>query len=386
LDKALFLTPESPYPLAGGGALRAASLLEFLARRYRVDVIVFRQPGEKIELPPRLVDSVDIVDLPVHARHLPAKLLRNGARLVRRVPPLIDRFAGFGTQIARILDGRSYDLAVIEHFWCAPYHEQVAACSRRTVLDLHNIESVLHERCARAEPLPAALAHRWFSEPCTAMERRWWPRYSQLLVTSETDAGYVRRACPEARPQVYPNAIPLVERPRAARQDAMVFSGNMEYHPNITAVRFFRRDIWPRLRARWPSLIWRLAGRNPQAVRRYTQGDPRIQVTGPMDDAIAEIAPAKVAVAPLLAASGTRLKILEAWAAGVAVVSTRIGAEGLAARDGEHLLLADDPADFADAISSVLASDDLRLRLEAAGRALYERLYTWDVAWSGLTL
>jgi len=170
------------------------------------------------------------------------------------------------------------------------------------------------------------------------------------------------------------------------KQEMIVFPGNMEYHPNITAVRFFRREVWPLLRERWPGLVWRLAGKNPHAVRRYTEGDPRIEVTGPMADAIAEIAPAKVAVAPLLAASGTRLKILEAWAAGSAVVSTRIGAEGLAARDGEHLLLADNPAEFADAVSSLLLSENSRRRLETAGRTLYERCYTWDAAWAGLSL
>ena len=386
MDRALFLTPESPYPPAGGGALRSASLLAYLAQRYHVDIIVFRQPGEPIELPAGIAHSLDILELPVHARHLPAKILRNGSRLIRRIPPLIDRYAGFGPRIAGIVRDRSYELAVIEHFWCAPYHEQVAAVSRRTVLDLHNIESVLHQRCGQIEPWPAALAHRWFLTPCAAMERRWWPRYSQLLVTSDADAARVRLACPEARPLVYPNAIPLVAQPRVPKQDMIVFSGNMEYHPNVAAVRFFRREIWPRLRARWPSLVWRLAGKNPHAVRRFTEDDPRIQMTGPMADAIAQIAPAKVAVAPLLAASGTRLKILEAWAAGAAVVSTSLGAEGLAGRDGEHLLVADDAAKFADAVSSLLASDEARRNLEIAGRALYERCYTWDAAWSALSL
>lgn len=127
-------------------------------------------------------------------------------------------------------------------------------------------------------------------------------------------------------------------------------------------------------------------GKNAGAVRRYTIGDDRIQVTGPVADAIAELAPAKVAVAPLLAASGTRLKIMEAWAAGCAVVSTRLGAEGLEARDGEHLLLADGAADFARAVSRLLESAELRLRVGAAGRDLYERMYTWESAWARLEL
>jgi glycosyltransferase involved in cell wall biosynthesis len=218
------------------------------------------------------------------------------------------------------------------------------------------------------------------------MERLWWPRFSQLLVVSDADARAVRQICPAASAQVYPNALPTVACPRTAKQDVVVFSGNLEYHPNVMAVRFFRQEIWPLLRNQWPCLIWRLVGKNAHAVRRFTDGDPRIQVTGPVADAIAELAPAKVAVAPLLAGSGTRLKIVEAWAAGCAVVSTGLGAEGLQARAGEHLLLADDAVSFAEAVSKLLESAELRQNMAVAGRDLYERCYTWEAAWARLDL
>ncbi len=103
-----------------------------------------------------------------------------------------------------------------------------------------------------------------------------------------------------------------------------------------------------------------------------------------MEDAVASLAEAQVAVVPLLAGSGTRLKILEAWAAGTAVVSTTLGAEGLDARDGEHLLLADQPDGFADAVSGLLASPMDRARIGAAGRRLYEQRYTWPGVWRDL--
>lgn len=386
MARALFLTPEVPYPPAGGGALRAASLLEYLARRYRVDVIAFREPGASVHFPPGLAAEVQVIDLPFHARHLAAKAVRNAGRLWRRVPPLVDRFSGFGAQVAAAVRRRSYTLAVVEHFWCAPYWDQVAPVSAQTVLDLHNIESVLHQRCGAAEVGPAALAHRWFYSPCARMEQRWWPRYSQLLVTSAADAALVRATCPQANPSVYPNSIPLVARPVCAEENMIVFSGNMEYHPNVMAVRFFRREIWPLLRRRWPQLIWRLVGKNAHTVRKYTDGDDRIQTTGPVDDAITELARAKVAVAPLLAGSGTRLKIMEAWAAARAVVSTNLGAEGLDAREGENILLADDPADFADAVSKLLESAELRAKIGAAGRVFYEGNYTWESAWAKLNL
>src|SRR5260370_1108796 len=160
---ALFLSPEAPYPLAGGGSLRSASLLEYLARRYDVDVIVFRQPGAPDPaglIPRRLTRSVTVLDLPAHRRSFAARALRNAGR--------------------------------------------VGATGR------------------------------------------------------------------QARVEFYPTALPATPLRAPGEEEAMVFSGNMEYHPNLTAVRFFRREIWPRLRERWPRLVWRLVGRNPAAVRRFT--------------------------------------------------------------------------------------------------------------------
>ena len=125
-------------------------------------------------------------------------------------------------------------------------------------------------------------------------------------------------------------------------------------------------------------------GRNPRAVAALTAGDVRIRVVGPVDDAVAEIARAKACVVPLLSGSGTRFKILEAWAAARAVVSTSIGAEGLGARNEEHLLIADEPAAFVSAIERVLKDAGLRHRLGEAGRALYREQFTWAAAWRRL--
>ncbi len=386
---ALFLAPETPYPLAGGGALRTASLLHYLAERYAVDVVVFREPGAVDPLrhfPAELARSLHVLELPRHARHAVARALRNAGRLLRAVPPLVDRFAGFEERLREIVGGRRYDLSVIEHFWCAPYWEQLAPVSGRTVLDLHNIESVLHARSARVEGGAAAAAHRLFHGACLDLERCWLPRFSWLLATSEQDARAIRTIAPAARVQVFPNSMPLVPQPAHREEEAIVFSGNLEYHPNISAVRFFRREIWPVLRERWPGLVWRLVGKNPHAVRKWIAGDPRIEVSGTIPDAIVEISRNKAAIVPILAGSGTRYKIMEAWAAGVPVVSTYLGAEGLPACDGENILLADEPKAFGEAVSALLASEGLRRRVGQAGREVYEREFTWPAAWNRLKL
>jgi glycosyltransferase involved in cell wall biosynthesis len=393
---ALFLSAEAPYPLAGGGALRSASLLHYLARTREVDVIVFRQPGDADPaaqlpgvapwgLPPVRLDAlarrVTVIDLPPHSRRPAARAWRTASRLARRALPLVDRFAGFGRQIEEATAGRRYGIGIVEHSWCAPYWENVRKVCERTALDLHNIESVLHERSAESGRGAAALAHRAFRKMSLDLEREWLPRYTWVLAVSEADAGAARAIAPSARVLVYPNAIPAVPPPPRAEEDVIVFTGNMEYHPNLSAVRFFRREIWPLLRERWPALVWRLAGKNPGAVAKYTAGDSRIEVAGPVDDALRELARAKLAVVPLLAGSGARFKILEAWAAATAVVSTTLGAEGLEARDGEHLLLADSAPAFAEAVSKLLASPQDRQRLGMAGRLLLEKQYTWDAAW-----
>jgi glycosyltransferase involved in cell wall biosynthesis len=149
-------------------------------------------------------------------------------------------------------------------------------------------------------------------------------------------------------------------------------------------VRFFRREVWPRLRDRWPLLVWRLVGKNPAAVERFTAGDPRIEVAGPVVDAVCELARSRVAVVPLLTGSGTRLKILEAWAAGLPVVSTTIGAEGLPVLDGENALLADGAEAFAGAVTRLLTCTELRQQIGSAGRLLLEKEFTWETAWKML--
>jgi glycosyltransferase involved in cell wall biosynthesis len=381
------IAPETPYPMRGGGALRTASLLNYLAQSHEVDLVVFRQPGAPEpdhDLPPGLVHRVTVIELPANGRGVAARALRNGARVLRRMPPLVDRFAGFENEMARAVAGRKYAVGVIEHSWCAAYLHQIAPVCRKTVLDLHNIESRLHARCAASEPYAPALAHRVFEQASLKFERQWLPQFTQVLATSNFDAAAARAIAPCANVHVYPNAIPRRSAPDESVRNGIVFSGNMEYHPNRSAVRFFGRDIWPRLRAAHPGLIWRLVGKNPDAVSGFIKGEERVEVTGEVEDAVAELARAEVAVAPLLAGSGTRLKILEAWSAGTPVVSTRIGAEGLPVRDGEHLLLADEPVAFADAVSRLLECRGLRERLAAAGRLLLEKEFTWENAWRKL--
>jgi glycosyltransferase involved in cell wall biosynthesis len=384
---ALLLSPEAPYPPIGGGALRTASLVEYLGRRFELDIVVFRQPGApdpSVRIPAHLVRRATVIDLPPTGRGFLSRSTRNLRRLAKGAPPLNDRFAGFEAQIERELAGRTYNLAIAEHFWVAGYRDVLAAHAKHVALDLHNIESILFERMAAHEPWPASAMHRRFGEICRGMEERLLPEFSFLMATSDKDRESIAALAPKSRVIVYPNTIPLQAVPRVPRENAIIFTGNLEYHPNTGAVRYFHDKIWPLVSARKPELVWKIAGINPHAVRGIVAGSPRVELIGPVEDSAATIASALVAVIPLLAGSGTRLKILDAWAAETPVISTAIGAEGLAGRDGIELLKRDGAASFADAICELLDSPSRAAKLGRAGRVLYEREYTWGAAWERL--
>jgi glycosyltransferase involved in cell wall biosynthesis len=381
---AVVISPEAPYPMHGGGALRTASLLHYLAPRYDLDLILFRQAGDSdpaLSLPPGLARQVRTVTLPFHSRRPLAWIVRNGRRWVLGSPPLLHRFSGQSREIANHLAGRRYEVGLIEHFWCAPYIEQLAPVCHRTILDLHNVESELHASCARSDAWPFSVAHRRFALAYIREEMRWLPRFTRLLSTSEPDARRTRELAPETPVTVYRNALPLVPIPDVLEEEVIAFSGNLEYHPNIAAVRFLTKQIWPRLALRFPNLRLRLIGKNPGAVARYIQGLARIETTGPVEDAVRELAKAQVAIVPLLSGSGTRLKILEAWAAARPVVSTSIGASGLNVRDGVDLVLADTAEAFAASVSELLGSIVRRRQIGCRGRDIYEDAYTWESAW-----
>ena len=127
-----------------------------------------------------------------------------------------------------------------------------------------------------------------------------------------------------------------------------------------------------------------MAGVNPHAVASVVAGDPRIRLLGPVEDAVRTIAQSQIAIVPLLSGSGTRFKILEAWAAERAVVSTTMGAEGLGAVPDHHLKIANDPESFAGAILHLLANSTEREGLARSGRVLYLENYTWPAVWRGL--
>lgn len=384
---ALVVSPEAPYPLDGGGALRTASILHYLADQYEVDLIAFQHPGQRIAeaLPDGLVRDTQLIPLRPHSNDWAARVRRNAGRLVRRRPPLVDRFSGYEAELQNAIGSRRYDVALLEHFWCASYLLVIKQIARRVVLDLHNIESAWHLSCAHSETSLPGAVHRCFGWAALRLEQAWLPLCDRVLTASERDAERVRELSRSIPVCVYPNAIPFRDAPQERAGDfAIAFSANMEYEPNRTGISWFINTVWPRLRARFPGLSLKLIGKNERAIAPVVRGVPGIQCTGWVPDAFSELAASQLCIAPLLSGSGTRLKIVEAWAAERAVVSTPVGAEGLDAVHGQSILLAHSPDDFAAAVESLLNDRELRQKIAKGGRELFKQKYTWERAWNAL--
>jgi len=383
------LSPEPPYPLQGGGAYRIASLLHYFAGNAEVDLILISDSGEPANLPPGLVQSQQVIPLRAHSKTTLSRYMRNARRAIRGVPPLIERLSGLEKHIEQAIAGKHYDLGIVEHFWCAPYIRIMQKACTKTVLDLHNVESVLHERCAAVSGGLVKLGHDRFAAASRRLEAELLPAFSLVLATSENDAGEIRKIAPRSRVEVYPNSLPWVEMPQQMTEPILAFSGNFEYHPNIDAVEFLIRDIWPRVHASHPELKLRLIGRGDKAIRHLLppgHANSGVETTGAVPDARAEIARACVVVAPLRAGSGTRVKILEAWASGRPVIATPLAAEGLKTQNGENIVLAADGPAFVAAIDLFFASPGDRQRIGAAGRRTFEDNYSWEAAWMKLDL
>ena len=286
-------------------------------------------------------------------------------------------------ELARILASEPFDLVQMEGVHLYSYLPIIAAAPGRprVIADWHNIESELIRRySANLSPL---LPARWYASRTARLVEYLEPsllaQCDTNLVCSERERQALLARSPGSRIRVVENGVDTaghaaVSTARQERRD-LVFVGSMDYHANIDAAVYFAREIWPSLHQRRPDLRFVIVGSRPTPEILALGRQAGIVVTGTVDSVGPYYDSALAAVVPLRVGSGTRLKVLEAMAAGVPVISTSLGAEGLAVTDGKHLILADTPLEFAAAISRV-ASDDVEWRqIALAGRELAASRY-----------
>jgi glycosyltransferase involved in cell wall biosynthesis len=288
----------------------------------------------------------------------------------------------FWTELAHhargLLRGWRPDVVSVEHDWAAAWHRELPAHVPR-VLTLHNLSWRYYSaRAAAGGGLRARLleveARRFLR-----FDRRHLAAYDLLVAMSDDDRQAVREAS-VVRCETVPNGVDTTAlRPAPAvvgPEPLLLFTGTLSYPPNAEGARWLVREIWPLVRARVPRAGLRIVGPNPPAELTALREDG-VTVTGRVPDVAPHFAEASVVVVPIRSGAGTRLKVLDALAAGRPIVSTAAGAEGLAVRDGEHLLLAEGAEAFAAAVVRLLEDPGLRDRLAAEGRRLVEREYDW---------
>jgi glycosyltransferase involved in cell wall biosynthesis len=243
--------------------------------------------------------------------------------------------------------------------------------ARLTVVDLDDLEDHKLRLKARVTNGRRRLVEVRNATAWASYQRTLVEQVNAVTVCNEAD----RTALAAGNCYVVPNGFPEVE-PHVESDSAgatVLLVGLFEYGPNADAAEFFVNEILPLIRAAIPAAAVRLVGRASPRVRRLS--GEGVEIVGEVPDLGAEYARAAVAIAPIRFGSGTRVKILEAFARQIPVVSTTMGAAGLGTRHGEHLLLADEPASFAHACITVMKDQHLRRRLVANASDLYEKQF-----------
>jgi len=375
-----------PYPPDAGPAIRTYHVLRILSRVFDITALCFyrRKGGLAPEDPTaslaQLRHFAHVEAVPVPQEHSVTRLAWNHLQSVGRgrvYAAFTYHSDAFARRLRDLLGTRRFDLVHVDSIVLCRYFPLLAGLS--VVCVHHNVESALLKRRARVE---RAWRRAYFAYQARLMEReerRWCGRCALNVVVSEPDRDALRRIAPSATCAVVPNGVDTTAfHPHPGRNDGMVYVGEMAWFPNRDALQYFCEEILPRVRAAGERARARWVGRAPEEMRAAYQERYGVELTGYVPDIRPLVKHAACYVVPLRVGGGTRLKILDAWAMGKAIVSTSLGCEGLAAEDGGNILIRDDADSFAHAVCSVLQDEALRQRLGAEGRRTVERHYSWE--------
>ncbi len=377
----LIVSPIIPSPIWGAGS-RNYYLLKALARQHSVSLLALSEFNKEDVLSSvsqieDFVQSVQIISLPAVTskrwRQLQDIFQKRPYRL--RLTTLNEMQIAINEACART----SYDLVFFESVLMSDYH---LPKSVKVVIDQHNIEFELSMRTFEQETSLIRKAYGWLeASRLKPIELELCRRADLVLTTSERERLTLQKLLPEGHFKTISNGVDLEKfRPMDDVEEIpgrIVFTGSMEYYPNIQAVHYFAQKCWPLICERIPSASWCIVGRNPPPDIWKLASLPNVTVTGSVPDTRPYLAEASVVIVPLLVGSGTRLKILEAWAMSKAIVTTSIGYEGLDAIPAKHLVVADKPETFVDEVVTLMKDFEQRALLGKDGRALVEAEYSW---------
>ena len=370
-------------PVDTGGKIRSYNILRHLSRTHEV-TFLSAYDGEH--------DAAYENDI---ARELPGAQATRKAKVTgstlgqyvaylrgmfRTAPFAVSNFASPAVRdrVTLWLNEKRFDVAVCD--FLAATINFPSTLATPSVLFQHNVESALWRRRASTESNPVKrLAYKIEAAKMESYERREVRRFHSIIAVSDHDRQQMLRMG-ATQITVVPTGVDTskykVVPPATSDPPRIVFTGSMDWEPNIDAVTYFCQEIFPKVHAKVPDALFQIVGRDPRpAVKRLASDF--IQVTGTVASVLDYLRDATVVVVPLRAGSGTRLKIFEAMAMGKAVISTSLGAEGLDVHDGKDIILADEPAAFADATVLLMHDSVLRLQYEQAAARLASR-YDWS--------
>jgi polysaccharide biosynthesis protein PslH len=391
--KLLFVTPYLPSPPTFGGQRRLHGLMRELSKGHDVSVVSMFDPREDVrEGKSATAAYCRSVTLVPNRRYTEGgaqkRLSQIGSLLSAKSYERTSYYErAMQAAIVRATREERFDLVQFEFMQMTSYagnlHRGHDDGGPLLCLDEHNVEYDIVRRTAGAE---VGLLRRAYStvnwRKLRAEERRAWRIFDGTVLTSERDERLLLEDEPSARTAVVANGVDVdaFQPEKMVRPDSTVlFFGALNYYPNVDALQFFLREVWPLVKAGRPDARFRILGpKPPPAISSQT--DPTVELVGYVDDVRPHVSRASVVIAPLRIGGGTRLKVLEAMALGKAIVSTTIGAEGIDVTHGKEILLADDARKFASEIESVIGDPGMADRLGRAARSLVVDRYSWHAS------
>jgi len=367
--KILFLTPQLPYPPRQGTTIRNDGLIRHLANDHTVDLLTFITPEQEPDHNSPLYQACRrIAYLPQPVRSLQQRAidtLRSPLpdMALRLESPIMHKLVQ-----SWLMDG--YDIVQVEGIEMAQYGfhalTQRSAGSQRPflVFDDHNCEYLLQQRNAftdirQPKRWPAAFYSLIQWQKLRHYERQICQRANAVLAVSPVDQAALQRLAPNATIAMIANGIDINPPPATHHSPlatpTLLFTGKMDYRPNVDAVLWFADEVLPLILQQAPEVRFQIVGMNPHPRLDRLRQNPAIEITGAVETVVPYFERATVYVVPLRVGGGTRFKVLDAMLHGKAIVSTTLGVEGLGVHHEGELLLADTPAVFAAAVLRVLA-------------------------------
>lgn len=395
----LFLTPQVPYPPRQGTSIRNFNLIARMAQHHTVDLLTFLAPGDSLPS-----DSpLHKLCRRIHAIPQPERSIRDRLQstVMSNLPDMALRLESphMHEAVRRWMQDGDYDIVQIEGIELAQYARHIDPQKCAFIFDDHNCEYLLQQRNALTD---LKNPRRWHAAAYSLIQWAKLRRYEAsvcrvaqaVIAVSQPDRTALQRIAPQANIVVAPNGIDLAayeqthKQAKAAtpQQDdqrfTLLFTGKMDYRPNIDAVLWFTQEVLPSLVAATPAIHFQIVGMNPHRRLDVLRQHPNIEITGMVADPIPYIHAANVFIIPMRVGGGTRFKALEAMAAHKAIVSTTLGVEGIGVTHEEEMLLADAPDEFAVAIlrllTDQLADGSLSHRLGQNAYKFVANRYTWE--------